>query len=127
MRVKIINAISLDELKERMDQSFPQYQSTFRGKKVLVIQKDKKTGVIVMLGRKGIVRLNEGFPTLLGQFIFAICIVFLGVFIPFLIYFIAFRPAQRKLRNEIADFIKRNDGQVSGLFHRQNADLLDQR
>jgi hypothetical protein len=127
MRVKITNPITLDELKGKMDQSLPQYHSFFRGNKVLVVQKDKKTGVIIMLGRKGIVRVNEGFPTMLGQFIFAICIVFFGVLIPFLIYIIAFRPAQRKMRNEIADFIKNSDGQVSGLFNSQNAELLDQK
>jgi hypothetical protein len=80
-----------------------------------------------LLGRKGVVRVNEGFPTMVGQFIFTICLLFFGVLIPFLIYYIAFFPAQKKLRNEMADFIKQTDGQVSGSFNGENANLLDQK
>jgi hypothetical protein len=127
MRINITNAITLEELKAKIDQSFPHYQTNYRGKKILIVQKDKKTAALIIIGRKGNVNVNEGFPTMFGQIIFTLSMLLLGILIPLIIYFAAFFPAQKKLRNEMADFIKQTDGQISGSFNGENANLLDQK
>jgi len=125
MKVRITNDFTLDELKSKIEKDFPDYKTSFRGKNILVVKKNGTTAALVLGGKNGTARVNEGFPTMGGQMIFTFSLILLGILIPLIIYFTVFFPAQKSLRNEIADYIKKNygDGSAQGL----KSEILDQK
>ncbi|AEA45318.1 hypothetical protein Fluta_3346 [Fluviicola taffensis DSM 16823] len=125
MKVNVEQAYTLAELKPKLEAAFPEYTVKFRGPKVLVIGEGKVGGAQIVGEKKGHVRIFEGFPTMGGQMLFALSLVLLGVLIPFIVFLTAIKPKQVKVRDEVADFLRKEYG--SGVKQKETAhDLLDE-
>lgn len=122
MRVNVEQPYTLAELKPKLEAAFPQYKISMRGPKVIVIGEGKVAGAQIVGEKKNHVRIFEGFPTMGGQMLFALSIVALGVLIPFLIYLTSMKPKQVKVRDAVADFIRKEYG--TGVTS-SNTDILD--
>lgn len=109
MKQPITKEMPLEELKQKIEANLPQYKCKFRNKKMLVVSASSTAGVIILSG-KNKATINEGFPTIGGQFLFIILLIGLGVLIPAIIYFAAFFPKQKAIRVEIAELIKKEYG-----------------
>lgn len=122
MRVKVNQPYTLAELKPKLEAAFPEYTVKFRGKKVLVISQGKIAGAMIVGEKKNFARVQEAFPTLGGQLLFLMSVLLLGVMIPFIIFLSSMKPKQVKVRNAVADFIRKEYS--SGLGN-ASPDLLD--
>ena len=122
MRVNVEKSYTLSELKSKLEVAFPNYNISMRGPKVIIIGDGKIAGAQIVGEKKNHVRIFEGFPTMGGQMLFALSLVLLGVLIPFLIYLTSMKPKQVKVRDAVADFIRKEYG--NGVSSK-NADLLD--
>lgn len=109
MRVPVKQQVSLEELKSKLEQQFPNYQYSWRGKSILIVKKSGTAAALVLAGRDK-VTVNEGFPSMGGQLLFVLSMLLLGILIPLIIYFAAFFPAQKAVRNEVAEFVKKEYG-----------------
>ena len=109
MKIAIKEQITTEQLKEKLAQQFPNYEVNNRTKSILVVKKSGSAAAIVMVGN-GKVSVNEGFATMGGQMVFTLSLILLGILIPLIVYFIAFFPKQKAVRNEVADFIKKEYG-----------------
>lgn len=128
MRVNVEQPYTLAELKPKLEAAFPEYTVKFRGPKVLIIGEGKIAGAQIFGEKKGFVRLNETFPTMGGQMLFALSIVLLGVLIPFIVFLTAFKPKQVKVRDAVANFIRKEYGTGAIPTKKEElatADLLD--
>lgn len=125
MKVNVEQPYTLAELKPKLEAAFPEYTVKFRGPKVLIIGEGKIAGAQIFGEKKGFIRLNETFPTMGGQMLFALSIVLLGVLIPFIVFLTAFKPKQVKLRDNVADFLRKEYGSGIGSKKAETSDLLD--
>nr|WP_294858414.1 hypothetical protein [uncultured Fluviicola sp.] len=128
MKVNVERPYTLAELKPQLEAAFPEYQVKFRGPKVLIIGEGKIAGAQILGEKKGFVRLTEAFPTMGGQMLFALSIVLLGVFIPFIVFLTSMKPKQVKVRDAVANFIRKEYGTGAIPTKKEElatADLLD--
>lgn len=126
MKVIVDQPYTLAELKPKIEAAFPEYTVKFRGPKVLIIGEGKIAGAQIFGEKKGFVRLNETFPTMGGQMLFALSIVLLGVLIPFIVFLTAFKPKQVKLRDNVANFLRQEYGSGAiGSKKAEASELLD--
>lgn len=126
MKVIVDQPYTLAELKPKIEAAFPEYTVKFRGPKVLIIGEGKIAGAQIFGEKKGFVRLNETFPTMGGQMLFALSIVLLGVLIPFIVFLTAFKPKQVKLRDNVANFLRQEYGSGAiGSKKAETSELLD--
>ena len=101
MRINLADeSITIDEVKQKLEQKFPDYQFSMRGKKVLVVKKSSTVGAQVMIFRKRL-NINGNFPSMGGQMLFMASIVLLGVLIPIIIYFAAFHKKFKDFEKEL--------------------------
>ena len=70
----------------------------------LVCAKSATVGTNIVL-RKNRLMVVGNFPSLIGQILFTLSIVFLGVIIPLIIYFAVFHSKLKKLENEISAYL----------------------
>ena len=110
MKVPIVKEMPLEEVKQKIEAEFPNYTCKFRNKNMLVVSSSSTAGAIVM-SRKGKAIVNEGFPTMGGQMLFVVCLIGLGILIPLIIYLAAFFPAQKAIKVNVAELIKKNYGE----------------
>lgn len=106
MRVPITKQMSLEDLKSKLETSHPELKCAFRGKSILVV-KSSSTAAALVMSRGGKAIVNEGFPSMGGQLLFVLCMLLLGILIPLIVYFAAFFPKQKEVRNKVAEFIKK--------------------
>ena len=99
------NSVTTDELKTKLEEKFPNYEFTKRNKKMLVAKNTKSAGVNIIVHKKRIM-VAGNFPTMGGQMIFSLSLVLLGILIPLIVYFAAFRPSQKEAEDEIGGYIK---------------------
>lgn len=126
MKVIVDQPYTLAELKPKLEAAFPEYTVKFRGPKVLIIGEGKIAGAQIFGEKKGFVRLNETFPTMGGQMLFALSVLLLGVLIPFIVFLTAFKPKQVKLRDNVANFLRQEYGSGAiGSKKAETSDLLD--
>lgn len=104
MKVIINQPVTLEQVRERIAQQFPQYPLSMRGSNILIVKKSGTAAAMVMV-RSGKIIVNEGFPSMGGQMLFTLTMILLGILIPLIIYFTAFFPAQKAIRNEIGGFL----------------------
>jgi hypothetical protein len=105
MKVITRQPVNLEQVKNAIAQQFPNYQCSYRTSSILVVKKTGTAAALVMV-RKEKVIINEGFPTMGGQMLFTLSILLLGFLIPLIVYFAAFAPKQKAVRNEIAAFVQ---------------------
>jgi hypothetical protein len=128
MKVKVDRPYSLAELKTQLEAEFPEYQVKFRGPKVLVISQGKIAGAMIVGEKQKFARVQESFPTVGGQILFALSIVLLGVLIPFIVFTTSMKPKQVKVRDAVANFIRKEYGTGAIPTKKEElatADLLD--
>jgi hypothetical protein len=106
MRIKTEeNAITAEVLKAKLEEQFPNYEFSMRGKKMIVVKQSVTSGTNILISKKKIT-VQGAFPTLGGQLLFSLSLVLLGILIPIVVYFAAFRPAQIALEKEVGAFIQ---------------------
>ena len=105
MKITTKEAVTADQLKEKLTKQFPDYVVSNRTKTILVVKKTSSAAALVVVGN-GKVTVNEGFATMGGQMAFTFSLLLLGILIPLIVYFIAFFPKQKAVRNEVGEFIK---------------------
>lgn len=98
-------AITVDELKTKLEEKFPDYEFNQRNKKMLVVKKTKTVGANILVRNKKIM-VGGAFPSMGGQMVFSLSLFLLGILIPIIVYLSAFRPAHKKLENEIGAYVK---------------------
>lgn len=98
-------AITYPDLKAKLEQQFPSYSFTMRGKGILIGKKSSTAGLNILIQRKRMI-VNAGFPTMGGMILFALIMVLLGVIIPMIVYFIAFHPKMRAFEQEVGGFLQ---------------------
>jgi hypothetical protein len=126
MKVIVDQPYTLAELKPKLEAAFPEYTVKFRGPKVLIIGQGKVAGAQIFGEKKGFVRLTETFPTMGGQMLFVLSVLLLGVLIPFIVFMTALKPKQVKLRDNVADFLRKEYGSGAiGSKKAETSDLLD--
>ena len=105
MKVLIQNQVSIDQVRGKIAEHFPNYTISMRNSKIIVVKKSGTAAALVMV-RNGKITINEGFPSMGGQPLFTFCILLLGFLIPLIVYYAAFFPAQKAVRNEIGAFVQ---------------------
>jgi hypothetical protein len=110
MNVPVKQQVSLQQIKEHLEKSMPTYTYSFRGSSILIVKKSSTAAALVM-SRSNKIIVNEGFPTMGGQLLFVLTMLLLGILIPIIIYFAAFFPAQKAVRNEVAESLRLQFGQ----------------
>ncbi|MCH2235208.1 MAG: hypothetical protein MK078_13240 [Crocinitomicaceae bacterium] len=98
------DTITIEEIREKLESKFPDYEFSMRGKKVLVVKKSKTVGAQVMIFRKRL-NINGNFPSMGAQMLFMVSIILLGVLIPIIIYFAAFHKKFKAFEKELNDAI----------------------
>ena len=66
-------SIAYPELKAKLEERFPDYSFTMRGKGVLICKQSSTAGLNILIQRKRMI-VNAGFPTLGGMILFAAAI-----------------------------------------------------
>lgn len=122
MRVNVEKPYTLAELKPKLEAEFPEYKVKFRGPKVLVISQGSIGGAMIVGEKKNFARVQEAFPTLGGQMLFVLSVLLLGILIPFIVFLTAFKPKQVKVRNAVADFIRKEYG--AGVANTKTSEVL---
>ncbi|WP_430402516.1 hypothetical protein [Fluviicola sp.] len=128
MKVNVERPYTLAELKPQLEAEFPEYQVKFRGPKMLVISQGKIGGAIIFGEKPKFARIQESFPTMGGQMLFALSLVLLGVMIPLIVFMTSMKPKQVKVRDAVANFIRKEYGTGAIPTKKEElatADLLD--
>ena len=110
MKIAIKEQITTEQLKEKLVQHFAGYEVKNRTKAILVVKKPESSAAAIVMVGNGKISVNEGFATMGGQMVFTLTMILLGILIPLIVYFIAFFPKQKAIRNEVGDFIKKEYG-----------------
>jgi len=98
-------SIAYPELKAKLEERFPDYSFTMRGKGVLICKQSSTAGLNILIQRKRMI-VNAGFPSLGGMILFAVTMILLGVLIPIIVFFIAFHPKMKALEQEVGGFLQ---------------------
>ena len=106
MKIKVEeNSVNLDELLQKLQEKFPEYEFSTRNKKMLVAKKTKTIGANIVLRKKNVIVVGN-FPTVGGSIIYSLSVVLLGFLIPVLVYFIAFNPKMKAVEKAIGAYIQ---------------------
>lgn len=106
MKVPITKQMPLEELKSKIEAAYPNYTCSYRGKSILIVKGSSTAAALVLSGNNK-ATVNEAFPSMGGQLLFVFSLLLLGILIPLVVYFAAFFPKQKKIRNEVAEFIRK--------------------
>ena len=109
MKVLLKQQATTEQVKESLVQQFPNYQVSNRTSSILVVKKSGTAAALVVVGKQKLT-INEGFPSMGGQMLFVLCMLLLGIIIPVIVYFAAFFPAQKAVRNEVANHLQQAFG-----------------
>jgi hypothetical protein len=99
-------SIDYPTMQTKLEAEFPDYSFKMRGKQFLVAKKSGTIGANIVIRKKRI-QVAGNFPTMGGTMIFVLCILLLGVIIPFIIYLAAFQSKMKKLEKEIGSFLEK--------------------
>lgn len=105
MKFKISpNTTNYEELKQKLQTKFPNYEFNMRGKQYLVCKKSSTVGCNIVL-RKNKMMIAGNFPGMGGQMLFIFSLIFLGILIPLIIYFAAFHGKMKELEKEVGGYL----------------------
>lgn len=124
MKVKTTKPYTLEEIKVKIEQNFPEYKVFFKTPKMLVVEETPSIGAIFMGEKKGYVRILEGWPSLGKQLLFTFSILLLGIIIPFLFWHYTVLKKQKVLTKKMGAFIEQEYGKGSNKLN-ENMDLID--
>ncbi|HNT49427.1 MAG TPA: hypothetical protein PLM56_06115 [Cyclobacteriaceae bacterium] len=106
MKISIKKDFTIEGAKEKINAAFPQYTTSIRQGRILVVKKSRSSAALIFGGKGGSVQIKEGFPTMGQQLVFTLLLILLGILIPLIVYYIAYYPKQSAIRNEITEFLK---------------------
>jgi len=106
MIIKSTTPINIDELYEKLKTQFPNYEVSYLQKKILKIKKTGTIAVMINMRSKNM-KIFGDFGTTGARILFTLLMLALGIIIPLIIFLIAFMPKQNKMRDEVANFIKK--------------------
>ena len=102
-------SVDYPTIQAKLQENFPQYEFFMRGKQYLVCKKSGSIGANIVIRKKRIM-VAGNFPNMGAQMIFVLCVLLLGVIIPFIIYLVAFQSKMKKLEKEIGAFLEKEYG-----------------
>ncbi len=106
MIVKLSQPINIDELYEKLKTQFPNYEVSYFQKKILKVKASGSTAAIINMRGKNM-KIFGDFGTNEARVLFTLLMLALGIIIPLIIFLIVFMPKQNKMRDEVANFIKK--------------------
>jgi hypothetical protein len=98
------NTVTFEDLQSKISARFPDYKFNVRSKYFGVVQKTATAGANVVLKKEKIF-VTANFPTMIGSGLFMVCIIFLGVLIPIILYYSIFFSAQKKVEKEVGEYL----------------------
>jgi len=100
MKVAIPQPLQPQALIPSLSQMLPGYKLYMRGGKILVAEKSAAVGATLFF-RKDKVVVNGNFPNMGVQMVFVLALVFLGILIPLIIYFLTVYKSQKASEQEV--------------------------
>jgi hypothetical protein len=99
------NTVNIEEVQDKLNMHFPDYNVVKKNKRALVVKKNKIAGCDVILRKKSIYVLRN-FPSLGSKFLFGLSIFLLGVIIPIVVYYIAFHRQQKHMEETVGNYLQ---------------------
>jgi hypothetical protein len=100
MKIALPQPTQPQALIPQLSAMLPGYKLYMRGGKLLIAEKSAAVGA-TLLFRKDKVIVNGNFPNMGVQLIFILSVLFLGVLIPLLIYFLTMYKSQKNSEKEV--------------------------
>jgi hypothetical protein len=100
MKVAISQPLQPQAVIPQLTAMLPGYKLYMRGGKILVAEKSAAVGATLFF-RKDKVVINGNFPNMGVQMVFVLALVFLGILIPLLIYFLTVYKSQKASEKEV--------------------------
>lgn len=100
MKVEISQPLQPQALIPSLSAMLPGYKLYMRGGKILVAEKSPAVGATLFF-RKNKVVVNGNFPNMGIQMVFVLALLFLGILIPLVIYFLTLYRSQKASENEV--------------------------
>lgn len=100
MKVALPQPLQPQALIPQLSAMLPGYKLYMRGGKILIAEKSAAVGA-TMFFRKDKVVVNGNFPNMGVQMIFILALLFLGILIPLIIYFVTVYKSQKNSEQEV--------------------------
>lgn len=100
MKVAIPQPLQPQALIPQLSAMLPGYKLYMRGGKILIAEKSAAVGA-TMFFRKDKVVVNGNFPNMGVQLLFVFALLFLGILIPLIIYFVTVYKSQKRSEQEV--------------------------
>lgn len=100
MKVAIPQPLQPQALIPQLSAMLPGYKLYMRGGKILIAEKSAAVGA-TMFFRKDKVVVNGNFPNMGVQMLFIFALLFLGILIPLIIYFLTVYKSQKASEQEV--------------------------
>ena len=100
MKVALPQPLQPQALIPQLSAMLPGYKLYMRGGKILVAEKSAAVGA-TMFFRKDKVVVNGNFPNMGVQMVFVLALLFLGILIPLIIYFVTVYKSQKNSEQEV--------------------------
>lgn len=115
MKVAISQPIQPQAVIPSLSAMLPGYKLYTRGGKILVAEKSAAVGATLFF-RKDKVVVNGNFPNMGVQMVFLLAVIFLGVLIPLIIYFVTVYKSQKRSEQEVGAALQALvSGQATGM------------
>jgi hypothetical protein len=103
-KLKLQQVPPKETIKQTLEQRLPQYQYSFRGN-IIVCRKSAFIGAMVV-PRKDQLIINGNFPSMGAMFVYIILLFGGGILIGLLVWLIAWKGGQDKVRDEVEATLK---------------------
>lgn len=100
MKIAINQPLDPQAVIPQLQAMLPGYKFSMRSSKLLIAEKTSAVGATVLF-RKNKLIVNGNFPNMGLQMVFVLSIVFLGVLIPLLVYFLTVYKSQKNSAEEV--------------------------
>ncbi len=100
MKVDISQPLQPQSLIPSLSAMLPGYKFYMRGGKILIAEKSAAVGATLFF-RKNKVVVNGNFPNMGVQMVFMLALLFLGILIPLVIYFLTVYKSQKASEKEV--------------------------
>ena len=119
MKIPTPQPVDPETLMGQLQQALPHYKFTKRSKKFFVAEKTAAVGANVVVA-KNKVNVVPNFPNMGLQMVFILCVVFLGILIPLIVYFVTVHGKQKAAAAEVGAAVQAIvSGQPIGMQHAQ--------
>jgi len=105
MKIPTPQPLDPDTLMAQLQQALPEYKFTKRTKKFFVAEKTAAVGANVVVNNNK-VAVVPNFPNMGLQMVFILCVVFLGILIPLIVYFVTVHGKQKAAAAEVGGVIE---------------------